>query len=466
VEIAERFKALQASTLVQSGDNPHIAALKADVQNAINVGDLARADTLLADVETEQRRDIDRLAINVADTAGQRGEIALTRSRYREAAKHFADAADVFSQGTAFREKRIGYLRREAQAFYRQGDEFGDNSALRSAIDCYKRLLDLLSPENRTNPYWALIQNGLGIALTKLGEREGGTVHLEEAVTVFRQMLKELTRERVPLPWAAAQNGLGLALWDIGERESGTAHLKEAVAAFRETLKEHTRERQPIVRGLIQSNLGNALSTLGQRESSGARLEEAVSAFREALQVQDREHAPLAWATVQNNLGIALWKLSGRESGTVSLSEAITAFRDTLKERTHERVPLLWAATQNGLGNALRDLGKRDSDTALLEEAVVAYSEALKEYSHERLPVQWAMSTGNQGEALMSLAAHNADLSMAERATSQITEAVKTFREAHFMPFAAYYEATERAGLKLVLLLRKRCARESKPGCR
>jgi outer membrane PBP1 activator LpoA protein len=135
VEIAERFKALQASTLAQSGDNPQVAALKADVRKAIDLGDLARADALLADVETNQRHDIDRLAINVADTASRRGEIALTRSRYRE------DAADVISQGNAFREQRIGYLRREAQAFYRQGDEFGDNSALRSGIDRYKRLL-------------------------------------------------------------------------------------------------------------------------------------------------------------------------------------------------------------------------------------------------------------------------------------------------------------------------------------
>jgi tetratricopeptide (TPR) repeat protein len=455
VEIAERFKALQASTLAQSGDNPQVAALKADVRKAIDLGDLARADALLADVETNQRHDIDRLAINVADTASRRGEIALTRSRYREAAKHFADAADVISQGNAFREQRIGYLRREAQAFYRQGDEFGDNSASRSGIDRYKRLLNVLSPEERATPELALIQNGLGIAITKLGEREGGTVHLDEAVTVFREALKELTREHAPLQWATTQNNLGNALRDIGERESGTAHLKEAVAAFRETLKEYTRERLPLVWGLIQSNLGNALSTLGQRESSSARLEEAVSAFRDALQVQDRERAPLDWAMVHNNLGIARWKLGGRES------EAITAFRDSLKERTHERVPLLWAGTQNGLGNALRELGKRERDTARLEEAVLAYSEALKEYRHERLPLQWAMS-----EALMFLAAYNADLPMAERAMSQITEAVKTFRGAHFMPFATYYEAKERDCAKLVLLLRKRCAREYKPACR
>jgi hypothetical protein len=53
----------------------------------------------------------------------------------------------------------------------------------------------------------------------------------------------EKTRERVPLDWAGIQNNLGLALWRLGERESGTARLEEAVAACREALLERTRER-------------------------------------------------------------------------------------------------------------------------------------------------------------------------------------------------------------------------------
>src|SRR5262245_50211180 len=50
VEIAERFKELQANALAQPGDDPKIAALKADAQKAIEVGELARADALLAQV--------------------------------------------------------------------------------------------------------------------------------------------------------------------------------------------------------------------------------------------------------------------------------------------------------------------------------------------------------------------------------------------------------------------------------
>jgi len=65
-----------------------------------------------------------------------------------------------------------------------------------------------------------------------LGERETGTMHLEEAVTAFRAALEVRTRDQAPLDWAAAQNNLGNALGTLGARETGTAHLEEAVAAW------------------------------------------------------------------------------------------------------------------------------------------------------------------------------------------------------------------------------------------
>jgi hypothetical protein len=69
VEIAERFRDLQATALAQPGDSPTIITLKAEAQKAIEAGELARADALLADVEDEQRRGLHRVAVNVAETS-------------------------------------------------------------------------------------------------------------------------------------------------------------------------------------------------------------------------------------------------------------------------------------------------------------------------------------------------------------------------------------------------------------
>jgi tetratricopeptide (TPR) repeat protein len=407
VEIAERFKALLATAFAQPGDSPGITGLKAEAQKAIDAGDLAKADALLADVETEQRQALDRLALNAADTLGRRGDIALTRLRYGEAARHFADAAAVFPPGSAHEDKRFGYLEREADALYRQGVEFGDNAALRSAIERRRRLVDL-NPRERVPRNWAMTQNNLGIALWRLGERESGTARLDEAVAAYREALKERTRERVPLQWAQTQNNLGSALWRLGERESGTARLDEAVTAYREALKEWTHER-----------------------------------------------VPLQWAGAQTNLGLALQALGERESGTARFDEAVAAFRAALKERTRERVPLEWATTQNSLGNALSKLGQRESGTARLDEAVAAYREALNEFTRERVPLQWATSTGNQGVALMRLAERMENAIMARTAVAQIESALETMHGAGLAPSAAYLEARLREAQTLEERLRK-----------
>jgi tetratricopeptide (TPR) repeat protein len=422
VEIAERFKDLRATALAQPGDSPKITALKADAQKAIEGGELAKADALLADIEAEQRGALDRLAVNAAETSARRAEIALTRLRYAEAAKHFVNAAAVFAPKSAHEDKRIEYLEREANALYRQGDEFGDNGALLLAIERYTRLLELTHRE-RVPLNWAMTQNNLGLALLTLGERESATTKLEEAVAAYREALKEQSRERAPLDWALTQNNLGLTLLRLGERESGTAKLEEAVAAYREALKERTRERMPLLWAAMQTNLGSALMRLGERESGTTKLEEAVAAYREALKEMTRERVPLDWAVTQTNLGSALSKLGDREGEMAKLEEAVAAYREALKERTRERVPLDWALTQNNLGNTLLRLGERESGTAKLEEAVAAYREALKEWTQERVPLYWATTQNNLGIGLFRLGER-------ESGTAKLEEAVAAYREA------------------------------------
>jgi tetratricopeptide (TPR) repeat protein len=455
VEIAGRFIELQSAASFQPGDDPKIASLRADAQKAIRAGELAKADALLADVETEQRRALDRFAVNAADTAARRGGIALTRLRYAEAAKHFANAAAVFPPGSAHEDKRVRYLEREARALDQQGSEFGDNDALNSAIERLKRLAEL-TPRERMPRDWAMTKNNLGNALASLGERESGTAKLEQAAAAYREALTELTRERAPLDWAVTQNNLGTALSSLARRESGTAKLEEAVGAFREALKELKRERAPLDWAMTQSNLGNALSSLGRRERRRAKLEEAVAAYREALEEFTRERAPLDWAGTQNNLGNALMSLGEGESGTAMLEEAVAAHREALKERTRERVPLNWATTQHNLGLALSILAERESGTANLEEAIAAFREALKERARERVPLDWAKSLGSEGFVLMLLAERRRDDSMAETALNQMTSAFEAMRHGGDDRTAAFFERMLPNARALVARLRKR----------
>jgi tetratricopeptide (TPR) repeat protein len=306
------------------------------------------------------------------------------------------------------------------------GERESGTPRLEEAVAAYREALKELTRE-RVPLKWAGTQSNLGNALGILGRRESGMARLEEAVAAYRDALEEMTREHVPLHWASVQNNLGLALATLGGRESGTARLEEAVAACREALKERLRERVPLDWAMTQNNLGIALSTLGERESGTARLEEAVGAYREALKERARERVPLDWAMTQNNLGIALSTLGERESGSARLEEAVAAYREALKERTRERVPLQWATTQNNLGIALARLGERESGVARLEEAVAAFREALKEWTRDRVPLDWAGTQNNLGLALATLGERESDTARIEQAVTAYRDALKEF---------------------------------------
>jgi tetratricopeptide (TPR) repeat protein len=335
-KVAADYQRLQAQVAALNPDNPTAKALVDQAKPEIDAGRFQRAHELLrqatqvqiaAAQEARKLREQAQTAedaqmLGAASSTAAEGDVAMTERRYEEAVELFAQAAGYVPGGDA--NERGGYLTREAGALSQQGEERGDNEALRSCIEIYGRALTYY-PRSRAPLDWAETQVGLGVALRTLGERESGTARLDEAVKAYRAALEELTRERAPLDWAATQNNLGVALWRLGERESGTARLEEAVEAYSAALEDRTRERVPLQWAETLNNLGTALRVLGERDSGTVQLEEAVAAYRAALEERTRERVPLQWATTQNNLGKALERLGERESGTARFEEAVAA---------------------------------------------------------------------------------------------------------------------------------------------
>ena len=269
-EVAARHRALTERWSVLDAADPATATLAAEARSAIDAGRYDEADALLLrgrEQEAAAARQAEQLArdaqqaaerrwLRAAEADGKRGDLAMTRLRYAEAAGHYAEAAGAVP--AARPDERRRYLEREAEALYRQGEERGDNAAAAAAIERYRGLA--AASGRAADPLgWAAAQMNLGAALAALGVRERGTARLEQAVGAFRAALQEQTRERVPLDWARTQMNLGNALATLGSRESGTARLEEAVGAFRAALQEQTRERAPLQWALTQVNLGNAL---------------------------------------------------------------------------------------------------------------------------------------------------------------------------------------------------------------
>ena len=287
IEIASHFAQTRDTLAALEPDDPHTAGLARSAKQALDSGQLAEADALLDRAKEgelaalRQARELkqkaqeaeDRHALSAARFAAGQGDIALTQLRYTVAAGHFQQAANLVP--LEHPNETAGYLNRRAGALFREGDERGDNDALKQSIQTLHRVLQYRT-RNRVPLDWAMTQMGLGLALSTLGERESGTAHLDEAVAAFRAALEERTRKRVPLQWAMTQNNLGNALRTLGARESGTGHLEEAVAAYRAALEEQTRDRVPLQWATSTGNQGVALMLLAERLGDESKARVAV----------------------------------------------------------------------------------------------------------------------------------------------------------------------------------------------
>jgi tetratricopeptide (TPR) repeat protein len=491
-EVAEKYKSAMDRLAALDPQDPATGDLIVRADAALKAGHLDETDRFLSQAEqaevaaARQAQEVVRQAQAAADqrllraaaASDARGNIAMTKLQYLDAAEHFQEAVDFVPAGHPDKKGRL--LLAKADALYHQGDERGDNAALVNSIATYRLALreddrdrvprqwaidenslgnalvtlgvrqgETTSLKQAVNTYslalevyshdvglvdWAITEANLGVALQRLGERESGTTQLELAVAAYRSalgaiapyyaVLEQDTRDRVPwIPWAMTQNNLGAALQTLGEREGSTDRLDGAVAAYHAVLEEYTRDRAPLQWALTQMNLGNVLQTLGEREGSTARLENAIAAYREGIEECTRERVPLDWAATENNLGVVLRRLGQRDSTTARLEEAVTAHRAALEEFTRDRAPLQWAMTENNLGIALKTLGERESGTERLEEAVAAYRVALEEYTPDGDPVQWAQTEMNLGNALLRLG-QRAD------GTAQLEQAVAVYRKA------------------------------------
>jgi len=169
--------------------------LAGQAKAAIETGDYGRAEGLLDQAEARELADlgkmqaaVERRRLSAAAVRAEQAELLLIRLRYREAAERFA-AAELVPDSKP--EQRLAYRERHADALYRQGDEQGDNAALRQAIRAYRDLLGAY-PRARMPLEWAMTQNNLGLALHEQGLRTGGAAGrrlLAEAVAAFRGAL-------------------------------------------------------------------------------------------------------------------------------------------------------------------------------------------------------------------------------------------------------------------------------------
>jgi tetratricopeptide (TPR) repeat protein len=132
------------------------------------------------------------------------------------------------------------------------GEQFGHKELVDSAVSGYQEIIEIKSDAFLNG----IARHDLAGLFLIMAEEETDNTKLELAITMYRNIILEWSRDRRPFEWAMAQNNLGCALEALGDRENSVVLLEQSVDAFGNALLEHTQSRAPDEWAMAQRNLG------------------------------------------------------------------------------------------------------------------------------------------------------------------------------------------------------------------
>lgn len=296
-------------------------------------------------------------SLRLAASEALLGRIDLLQSKYSEAIQHLLAASELVTEDE---ERERVYRESAADALVLQSKDEWNSKGLQQAIKIYRQLLRAEPPESSTGRR-VKVQNKLGLALLRYGVGQRSVPDMKEAIAAFEAVLESETKDRDPIAWAMAQSNLAAALFRLGVQEKDAESLQKSVAAYRLALESTSVEQAPEDWVSRQNGLGAALWSLGSQEKTARYLEDAVAAFSEALKGLSASRNPRDWGATQNNLGAALFALAELEQGDEHLKRAVMAFKASLSAYQDASALYFVVGVRNNLKSAEAMLRERQA---------------------------------------------------------------------------------------------------------
>lgn len=315
-EIAKRYKDLQGKLDAYVKSESAAAALKQEVREAFNAGDLSRAEVLLTEAGDRDIAAAKEMAakakegmLAAASARALAGELKITEMAYREAAEYYRQAADlVFGYEPL---AAAGYLGQEGVALLEAGQQQQAREPLEQALSIRERGLppedpriadsldDLASWNRALGNYLAaepLYRRALAIrekvlnaddpsiaeSLNSLALLYGRQGRYDDAETLLQRVLA--MRERLFGPEspnvAASLNNLALLYKERGRFSAAESLFRRALS----NLEKSVGEDHPAV----AANLNN----LGLVYHAQGRFQDAEPLYRRALAIREKTLGP------------------------------------------------------------------------------------------------------------------------------------------------------------------------------
>lgn len=300
---------------------------------------------------------------------------------------------------------------------FQVGQTAGSRRAYQSSASAFRMSIANASKENQST-VWAGSQDGLGNALSALGQGEASDTTLNAAVAAFREALSVRSPQTSPNYWATTQMNLGITLRILAIRNRQPSQLAESLRAFEQAETTVTETSNPRLWARLQNNFAQSLRSLGEHSGQIEPLREAARRFRETARVSEHTQSQFVWAAAQRNLGVTLTILGQRTRDIETLREAVDAINHAITATGRESAPHLWASTHRSLSNAYLSIAELEQGVESLELAARALDQALLEFTQQRHPGDWAWTQNDMG-LVLEVAGDKATGDTARRAYEQ-----------------------------------------------
>lgn len=396
--------------------------------------DLAAADQALAEAQARydesirtRREALERTRAKRAALTEQRGHIAETERRTKEAASFYLEAAkDTPDDDAEAAGRRFAMA---ASALLAHGTIFFANDDLREAIrlfegealvrlgranaatDEQRRLLTALS---------ALVLAELADAQTRLGGRTpgyDGAKMMVDARATYGRALRGIDIAAFPALAMDILDRRAQRDIEFGRRitkDRGRGHFAEAVGAMRTILS--IQQDKSAYAGEVPrtvNNLANALKELSRRTegAEGDRLiDEAVALYDWAVGDLERQGDEHRLPVARANLAHALTMRAARREGLAGqpdIDRAKALFAAIGAGLEQARNPRLWAIVKQHEAEMLRLVGERatapDAKFAALKASFETWQRILPITSRETAPNDWAVLCAEMGHAIVAV---------------------------------------------------------------
>jgi tetratricopeptide (TPR) repeat protein len=395
--------------------------------------DLQAADQALAQAQSRydeairaRTQALERTRSNRAHLYEQRGNIAETEYRSKEAAEFYLAAAK--DTPVADLESTARRFALAGATLFVHGNNFFANDTLREAIRVmesealrrYEQIVPASDEQRRiVAASTAIVLASIADAQTSLGGRlpgYDGAKMMVDARATYRKALDRIKVEEFPDLAMDILNRRSQRDLEFGRRivkDRGRGHFAEAVKTMRLILS--IQDGKPAYKdelGRTRNNLANALKELSKRtdgEEGDRLIDEAIELFRQSVtvleQLPDKNNVLIARSNVAHALGVRAERKGGL-AGTQEINAALEMYEKIGRDLDKEKNPRLWAAVKQNEAELLRLVGQRQTDAAralgALKASFELYQKVLTVISKDTAPNHWALVCAEMGHTLVA----------------------------------------------------------------